>query len=433
MFHNRFYTILLLPLLLIPSGQGISSNQNALLSAQSQTINQLIVNKLIEEQNSVFIDSRLEKFRQQNHIKGISVAIVKDEKLVFAKGYGYANEENQIPVTPNHLFRIASVSKLITAVAIMKLVENSKISLDSKVFGKYGILNDERFLQIKDKRLTKITVRHLLNHSGGWTQRYGDLAFLPQVVAKANGESLPVNIDSYIKFVTTHNVHFEPGSRSSYSNLGYVILSKVISQVTGVTYEEFVKKEVLEPAGIDDMQLGKSFLEDALPNEVTYYQPEDGKPVESFDGSGRMELKTYGANDIHLLGSAGGWLASAIDLMKLIDVIDGNPKVADILKPESIREMTKVDPKGLDPLGWRSTNENGEWWRTGTLPGTSALVKRQSNGFSWVILSNTSNYKGPHLALEMDRTMSRILTEANQWPDYDLFSFIKTETNSALY
>ena len=72
----------------------------------------------------------------------------------------------------------------------MKLVENSKISLDSKVFGKYGILNDEKFLQIKDKRIEKITVRNLLNHSGGWTQRYGDLAFLPKVVAKGVGESL---------------------------------------------------------------------------------------------------------------------------------------------------------------------------------------------------------------------------------------------------
>ena len=66
--------------------------------------------------------------------------------------------------------------------------------------------------------------------------------------------------------------------------------------------------------------------------------------------------------------------------------------------------MTMVNPGKLklDPLGWRKTTAGGEWWRTGTLPGTSALVKRQPNGLSWVILSNTSTYKGPHLALEMD-------------------------------
>ncbi|MCX6239470.1 MAG: serine hydrolase [Bacteroidia bacterium] len=392
-FRNRLFTFWSLIFLLIPFEQGTFSNKNS-------------------------------KFRVQNGLKGVTVAIVKDEKLVFAKGYGFANEETQIQVTPNHLFRIASVSKLITAVAIMKLVENSKISLDSKVFGKYGILNDDQFLHIKDHRLEKITVRHLLNHSGGWSQHYGDLAFLPKAVAKGVGESLPVNIDSYIKFVTTHKVHFEPGSNSVYSNLGYVILGKVIAKIAGTDYETFVKKEVLEPAGIVDMQLGRSFFEEALPNEVRYYQPEDGQPIEAYDGSGRMVPKTYGGNDIHLLSSAGGWLSSVIDLMKLVVVIDNEPAVKDILSSESIHEMTLVDPNGLDPLGWRATNERGEWWRTGTLPGTSALVKRQPDGFSWVILSNTSNYKGPRLAIEMDRIMSHILLKVDHWPNYDLFSFL---------
>ena len=410
--------------LLSPSKQGAFSNRNSLLSAQKETINLLVFNKLIEEQNAGIIDGYMEKFRQQNGLKGVSVAIVKDEKLIFAKGYGFSNEEAQIQVNPNHLFRLASVSKLVTAVAIMKLVENSKISLESKVFGKYGILNDEQFLTIKDKRLEKITVHNLLNHSGGWTQHYGDLAFLPKAVAKGTGESLPVNIDSYIKFVTTHKVHFEPGSNSVYSNLGYLILGKVVSKVSGTDYETYVRKEVLEPAGIVDMRLGGSFIEDALPNEVHYYQPEDGQPIESFDGSGRMVLKTYGGNDIHLLGSAGGWLASAVDLMKLIVVIDNNSLVKDILSPESIHKMTDVDINKLDPLGWRLTNERGEWWRTGTLPGTSALIKRQPDGFSWVILSNTSNYKGPRLAIEMDRVMSHILVKVDKWPNYDLFSFL---------
>lgn len=425
MRQNRFSTALLLFFLLLLSEKSTLQNRDALLFTQNGVIDQLIFNKLIEDQHTVFLDSAIQKFRAQNGLKGVSVAIVKDDKLVFAKGYGFANEEAQVPVTPNHLFRIASVSKLITAVAILKLVEDSKISLESKVFGKYGILDDDKFLPLKDPRLEKITVRNLLNHSGGWTQNYGDLAFLPLAVAKWLGEPLPVNIDSYIKFVTSHRVHFEPGSRSAYSNLGYMILGKVIAKVTGTTYESFVQQEVLKPAGITDMQLGNSFAEEALPNEVKYYQPEDAKPIESFDGSGCMVTKTYGANDIHLLGSAGGWLASSIDLLKLVNVIDNDPIVPDILSPESIREMTLVDPNGLDPLGWRSTNNSGEWWRTGTLPGTSALIKRQPNGLSWVILSNTSSYKGPKLAIEMDRIMSRIVAKADNWPDYDLFAFMK--------
>lgn len=422
-FSFSIFFLLFACFICLPFRQGALPYGDSLLSSQRESLNHIVLNKLMEAEVAGAIDLSIEKFREHNRLKGVSVAIVKDEKLVFAKGYGFADEKAGIQVTPNHLFRLASVSKLITAVAIMKLVENSKISLDSKVFGKYGILNDEPFLHIKDKRLEKITVRHLLNHSGGWTQNYGDLAFLPKAVAKGVGESLPVNIDSYIKFVTTHKVHFEPGSRSSYSNLGYLILGKVISKVAGTDYETFVKKDVLEPAGIVDMNLGNSFEEQAFPNEVRYYQPEDGPPVESFDGSGRLLSKIYGGNDIHLLGSAGGWLASVTDLMKLMVVIDNNPKVKDILSPESIREMTRVDPSGLDPLGWRTTNENGEWWRTGTLCGTSALVKRQSNGISWVILTNTSNHKGPRLAIEMDRLMSQVLQKIDHWPNYDLFAF----------
>jgi len=422
--RNRICLIWLAVFLFCPFRQVSFSNRNSLLSPLNESFNKLVFNKLIEEQNAGIIDEFIEKFRIQNNLKGVAVAVVKDEKLVFAKGYGYADEEDKIQVTPNNLFRLASVSKLITAVAIMKLVENSKITLESKVFGKYGILNDEQFLNIKDKRLEKITVRNLLNHSGGWTQHYGDLAFLPKTVSKAVGDPLPVSIDSYIKFVTTHRVHFEPGSNSVYSNLGYLILGKVISKVAGTDYESFVKKEVLAPAGITDMRLGGSFINEALPNEVRYYQPEDGQPVESFDGTGRMVSKLYGGNDIHLLGSAGGWLASPIDLMKLIVVIDNEPKVKDILTAGSINEMTHVDPFGLDPLGWRGTNDKGEWWRTGTLPGSSALVKRQPDGISWVILSNTSNYKGPHLAKEMDRVMAHILLKVDQWPDYNLFSFL---------
>ncbi len=423
-FRNRLSLLLLTIFLLSPFRQASYSIKNSLLSPLNESFNKLVFNKLIEEQNATVIDDYMEKFRIQNGLKGVSIAVVKDEKLVFAKGYGFSNEEDQIRVTPNNLFRLASVSKLITAVATMKLVENSKISLESKVFGKEGILNDEPFLNIKDRRLEKITVRNLLNHSGGWTQHWGDLAFLPKTVSKGVGDPLPVTIDSYIKFVTTHKVHFEPGSNSVYSNLGYLILGKVISKVSGTDYESFVKKEVLEPAGITDMRLGGSFLSEALPNEVRYYQPEDGQPIESFDGSGRMVSKIYGGNDIHLLGSAGGWLASPIDLMKLVVVIDNEPKVKDILSAESVNEMTHVDPFGLDPLGWRGTNEKGEWWRTGTLPGSSALVKRQPDGISWVILSNTSNYKGPHLAKEMDRVMSRILLKVDKWPDYNLFSFL---------
>ncbi|MEI6274659.1 MAG: serine hydrolase domain-containing protein [Prolixibacteraceae bacterium] len=369
------------------------------------------------------MDKSFERFREQNLLKGLAVAIVKDEQLVFAKGYGYADVETKIQASPEQLFRIASVSKLVTAIAIMKLVESGKIKLDSKVFGKYGILNNEKYLPLKDNRLENITVRNLLNHSGGWTQKYGDIAFLPKIVSEQTGDPLPLNIGSYLKFVTSKRLHFEPGSSSAYSNLGYMILGEVIATVTKTSYEKFVKENVLKPAHIFDMQLGGSFEDEKQLLEVRYYQPEDAELAEAYDGSGRMVPKIYGSTNMNLLGSAGGWISSPVDLMKLLVVIDGDDRVKDILSRQSIVEMTHVDEHGLDPLGWRSTNENGEWWRTGTLPGSSALMKRDPSGISWVMITNTSNYKGPHLAIEMDRVMSGTLRKINKWPDYNLFDF----------
>ncbi len=424
----RFYlkfTFVTFLFLLIPTIYGFhpSKMKNGTAFLENKKINELIIRRIVESENTDLLDKNFERFKEQNLLKGLSVAIVKDEKLIFAKGYGYADAEAKISASPEQLFRIASASKLITAVAIMKLVESGKITLDSKVFGKYGILNNKKYLHIKDNRLENITVRNLLNHSGGWTQRYGDIAFLPKIVSELTGDPRPLKIDSYLKFVISRRLHFTPGTASVYSNLGYMILGEVIATVTKTSYEKFVKENVLKPAHIFDMQLGGSFENEKQLDEVKYYQPEDAKPVEAYDGSGRMVPKVYGSTNMSLLGSAGGWIASPIDLMKLLVVIDGEDQTKDILSKQSIAEMTRVDENGLDPLGWRSTNENGEWWRTGTLPGSSALVKREPNGISWVLLTNTSNYKGPHLAIEMDRIMSNTLKKIKKWPDYDLFKF----------
>ena len=419
------FTFVTLIFLLIPAFYGFHPQnvRNKIALLERQRINKLIIKKIVQSENTDLLDKSFERFREQNLLKGLAVAIVKDEKLIFAKGYGYADVEAKISASPEQLFRIASVSKLITSIAIMKLVENGKIRLDSKVFGKYGILKDEKLGKIKDNRLENITVRNLLNHSGGWTQRYGDIAFLPKIVSEQTGDPMPLNINSYLKFVTAKRLHFEPGSLSAYSNLGYMILGEVVARVSKTSYEKFVKENVLKPAHIFDMQLGGSFENEKLLEEVRYYQPEDAQPVEAYDGSGRMVPKVYGSTNMALLGSAGGWIASPVDLMKLLVVIDGDSRTKDILSAKSIAEMTHVDEKGLDPLGWRSTNEHGEWWRTGTLPGSSALIKREPNGISWVMITNTSNYKGPHLAIEMDRIMSATLRKINKWPDYNLFDF----------
>jgi len=106
-------------------------------------------------------------FLRKWSIAGASVAVSKDGKLIYARGFGYADTASKVEIQPYNQFRIASISKLVTAVGIMKLIEDGKITPYDKVFGPDGILNDPYFSEPKDKRVYSITVAHLLSHEAG--------------------------------------------------------------------------------------------------------------------------------------------------------------------------------------------------------------------------------------------------------------------------
>jgi CubicO group peptidase (beta-lactamase class C family) len=385
-------------------------------------LNFRITNEISEFSGSKYIEKEANEFLSQWNLAGMTMSIVKDGKLVYAHGFGYADMESKQPVTPGQLFRVASVSKLITAVAIMKLVERKLISLESKVFGPKAIIKDSVFNSVKDPRIYKITVRHLLAHAGGWSLRYGDMAFNSLLVLELNGEKGIPTLDAYCRFIANRKLHFEPGTRSSYSNMGYMFLRKVIESVTGQDYEKFIRNEVLKPVGITDMHAGKSYLSDRRFNEVKYYEANDNQMVSCFDGSGRMVPKVYGGNPIELLGPAGGWIASSVELAKLLVQIDGFKNVPDMLPRNLIDQMVDDEPfRG--PLGWKTVHDNGDWIRTGSMAGTSAIMKRQANGFSWVVVINTSSWKGPRLPYYINYMMGKIERTIKQWPRHDLFDY----------
>ena len=340
-----------------------------------------ITNFYSEKSEFKQIEKQVERFMRREQMVGASIAIAKDEKLVYAKGFGFADRENEVPVQPYHQFRIASVSKLITAVGIFKLIEEGQLKLDQHVFGPDGILNDPVYLNYRDKKVEQITVLNLLNHSGGWTTRWGDPMFMPTIIARKLHKELPVNQQDIIQFVLSKRLHFKPGTMSYYSNFGFMVLGEVIKKVSGMPYEEYIQTHVLYPQGIFDMKIGGSYLKDRNEFEVKYYEPEVTYYVEDFSGSGELVLRSYGGNDMKTLGAAGGWVASATDLLKLLLVVDEMPEVKDVLSKESIEKMVTPEVPGMSPLGWRRVNKYG-WLRTGTLAGTSALMVRKKDGIS---------------------------------------------------
>ena len=154
-------------------------------------------------------------------IPGGAVAIAKDGRLVFAKGYGLADVESEEPVLPDSLFRIASISKPVTAAAILSLVEDGLLDLDERAF---DIL--DRFKapdgEVPEPRINEVTVRQLLHHSGGWDRDAGyDPMFIPKHVAAQVETQQPVVCADVIRFMLGEPLDFDPGTRYAYSNFGY--------------------------------------------------------------------------------------------------------------------------------------------------------------------------------------------------------------------
>jgi CubicO group peptidase (beta-lactamase class C family) len=240
------------------------------------------------------------------------------------------------------------------------------------------------------------------------------------VVAQGLGKELPVGEDDIITFMLGKRLHFQPGTMSSYSNLGYVILGRVIESISGQDYESYIRTNLLYPLGIFDMRLGGSFPEERAELEVRYHEPSNREMVDDFMGNKQKVPRSYGGNDIRTLGAAGGWIASATDLLRFMLAIDGLPFPSDILSKESIELMTNNVSPGFQPLGWRSATEN-RWFRTGTLSGTSTLMVRRSDGVSYVILFNSSSWKGPMLSTDINLMMDNAIAQTNSWPNQDLF------------
>ena len=355
-------------------------------------LNDTLKNSMSEFVELEGLDKKVTKYMRDWQLKGASLAIMRNDSLLYAKGYGWADDG--IAMEPSHIMRMASVSKLVTAAGIMVLQDRDSLSIKDTVFGPSGILNDPLFTSsIKDKNYYKITVEHLLRHQGGF---YRDPLFSSRdVMHQMQLDAPPVKEDFY-KLVLRHKVSFMPGEWQRYSNFGYLLLSEIIEKVSGKPYEQFIKEDVLRPAGCFDMHIGGSYYSDRRENEVRYYAHEgEGKYIEDYTGNGVMVERCYGGNNIPLLSGAGAWCGSPAEIARLVASIDGRPEVEDIISPEAVAQMTEYFDKDTYSLGWNDTDPAKGWSRTGTLSGTTALVKYFPDGECWIMFTNTSTWRGP--------------------------------------
>ena len=358
-------------------------------------LNDTLTNALSAQPELHAMDSIMQRYLKRWEIHGAQLAISRHDSLLYARGFGYADKDRQIPMEPSYIMRMASVSKLVTATGIMKLRDMGKIRLSDKVFGPKGILNDTFYVNsIRDKRYFDITVEQLLRHKAGFTNYAGDAIFSTRYIMQQNHLTTPPDHRTLLRIVLRRHLGYTPGTAQRYCNIGYTLLSLIIEKRTGMSYENFMQRYVINPAGCYDFHIAGNYLKDRRKNETVYYMHSSSVPVPEFNNSGRMVVRCYGENDITTALGAGAWVASAAELCRLVASIDGDRTVPDVISPQAVKLMTQEMPDHQFSLGWNFTPRNRPWIRTGSLVGTSALVLRYPDGECWVFITNTSTWKG---------------------------------------
>lgn len=368
------------------------------------------------------MESEIERFRQRWEIKGLAVAVSRHDSLLYAQGFGISDVDHGMGMEPNKRTRIASVSKLITAAAIMKLKEAGKLSLEDKVFGDNGILNDKDFTEaIRDQRIFNIRVVDLLRHQGGFTLGAGDPMFNTVELKKAKHLDHAPDNHELATIVLSRRLGFQPGVGRKYSNFGYMLLSLVIEKVSGQTYWNYVIDNLLRPAGCIGFRPADNYY---MPDDFmqTGFYSSDDELVESFEKEDEMVDRCYGGANITGLMGAGGWSAPATSLIRFVAAIDGDPTYPDVISPESVAQMTAYEEDKKLALGWSDSDGKGHWTRSGTLSSAHALVERFPDGECWVITTNTGVWTGFHFTRDMQRLIDNLRRKySDRLPTRDLF------------
>ena len=154
-----------------------------------------------------------------------------------------------------------------------------------------------------------------------------------------------------------------------------------------------MQKNVLYPAGCYDFHIAGNYEMDRLKGESKYYVQPNDELVPAIDKADSV-VRCYGGNDIRALSGAGAWVGSTVELARFVSSIDGRPGIDDILSEESIKKMTSGWEEDIYPLGWVECNEDGRWTRTGSFSGTCALVRLYPDGECWIMVTNTSSWRG---------------------------------------
>lgn len=347
------------------------------------------------------VDEGIQDFMETWTIPGAAMAVTFEGRLLFSRGYTW-DVPDADPVQPTSLFRIASMSKPITSVAIHQLIERGLLSYDTRVVDILDLQPAPGHQP--DPRLGRVTVDHLLYHVGGWDRdQTFDPMFIDEVIAEALDVDLPISKADIATYMTGRPMQFEPGSRYVYSNYGYCLLGMIIEEITGRDYAEWVAENVFHPIGVGRPRKGHTVTDDRFPGEVVYFGYNGEDPY-------RWNIENMDAH--------GGWVLSAPDFARFMGALFDDPDNSLLLSRQSIEAMVEVSPTTAGASyarGWTAVQDGDQmvYGHEGSLPGTLTNARWSSEGVSAVALINTRKY-----------TTGLVLGNPSLIPEHDLFESV---------
>ena len=386
------------------------------------------------------LDTNMQSILWTYGIPGGALAVVKDGRLVFARGYGYADTNTGEVVQPDSLFRVASLSKAITTAATLKLVEQGAIALTNSAFGVLDYPPANYPGWTNDPRLSAVLIRDLLQHTGGWDSSTainpnGKVGFyFPSWTERAAhdmGVQGPISAQTLVQWMMGIPLQYQPGSRWVYSDVGWLVLGRIIEKITGQSYEAYVRS-LLNPLGISRMRIGRSSAAERHHGEVHYYDYPLNISLPYWVSALGVEPRTGDvtlpyAYPVEAIDAAGFWTACPMDYLRFVNAVDGRPSPPDILTASTIITMTTPSPPSISAgqpygMGWYVDYPGpGDWLHYGSFPGTRARVLRLANGISYMFIMNLNPLPVETTSLSFPDTLAGI-SQITAWPTNDFFA-----------
>ncbi len=361
------------------------------------------------------IQTDVSAYMTSRNLPGLSLAISHEGRLVYARGFGYADTSTGEKAHALHRWRIASTSKTICAVSALRALEDSPSwSLGSKCFGSGALFGSDygntATYPYNDNEKA-MTLRQVMNMAAGWNSQ-GHLWY-------ESDPALGTNHAAIVDYQLDHvNPVWTPGTKYGYNNFNYQLVARIPEKISGLSFFLYTYQQVFNPCGMTSMSLGGRTAADRLSNEVAYYPGNVFGDPETVWPS-RMDGST-------------AWICRPKELLLLGRRIDGDSRYKDIIGSYALSQMQLAN--GLPDadgdisnygMGWYPSTSNGHtWWQhNGSMSGTQALLcvsDDGSQGFAYATnsVNDDDEYSGKFRNMVLNDMQS--IENSSQWPDIDL-------------